>query len=133
MKSSIGHIYIYVSSLKKSAQFYQKFLSNIGYSQTFSADWGVEFSNKETAIWLEQTPPDGLKAGKFSRRQTGLNHLAFKLSSSRAVDQFVAEFITPNGIPTLYNSPKAFPEYTKDYYAVFFEDPDKLKLEVAFY
>lgn len=26
-----------------------------------------------------------------------------------------------------------FPQYTPDYYAVFFEDPDRIKLEVAFF
>ena len=42
------------------------------------------------------------------------------------------EFLKKNKINTLYNTLKKFPEYKKDYYAVFFEDPDKIKLEVTY-
>jgi hypothetical protein len=29
----------------------------------------------------------------------------------------------------LYGGPKEYPEYRKGYYAVYFEDPDRIKLE----
>ena len=32
---------------------------------------------------------------------------------------------------SLYRTPREFPEYRPGYYAVFFEDPDRLKLEVV--
>lgn len=31
-----------------------------------------------------------------------------------------------------YDTPREFPEYTRGYCAVFFEDPDRLKLEIAY-
>lgn len=45
----------------------------------------------------------------------------------------IDEFLVTNKIPTLYGTPKLFPEYEEGYYAVFFEDPDRIKLEVAYY
>ena len=47
--------------------------------------------------------------------------------------QFDKKFLNKNNIPVLYKTPKLFPEYNKDYYAVYFEDPDRIKLEVAYY
>jgi hypothetical protein len=47
------------------------------------------------------------------------------------VDVFVADFLRPRDIAPLYDSPREYPEYRPGYYAVFFEDPDRLKLEVA--
>jgi len=47
------------------------------------------------------------------------------------MDRFAVEFLRPRGIPALYDSPRDYPEYHAGYYAVFFEDPDRLKLEVA--
>jgi len=47
------------------------------------------------------------------------------------VDRFVAEFMRPRGIAALYDSPREYPEYRPGYYAVFLEDPDRLKIEVA--
>jgi hypothetical protein len=38
----------------------------------------------------------------------------------------------PRGLPPLYDSPREYPEYHAGYYAVFLEDPDRLKVEVAY-
>ena len=35
------------------------------------------------------------------------------------------------GLAPLYGTPREFPEYAPGYYAVFFEDPDRIKLEVV--
>jgi len=72
------------------------------------------------------------KAKGYYNENIGLNHLAFGVSKKEDVDKFYQEFIIPKGIKPLYNSPKPFPEYTEKYYAVFFEDPDRIKLEVMF-
>jgi len=47
------------------------------------------------------------------------------------VDRFRDEFMAPHRLPSLYQTPREFPEYRPGYYAVFFEDPDRLKLEVV--
>ena len=33
----------------------------------------------------------------------------------------------------VFDKPQSYPEYTKKYYAVFFSDPDGMKIEVAYY
>ena len=68
----------------------------------------------------------------YHRKAPGINHIAFKVSSKDEVDKFTKEFLKPNKVPTLYDTPHLFPEYSKKYYAVYFEDPDRIKLEVAF-
>jgi hypothetical protein len=37
----------------------------------------------------------------------------------------------PRGIIALPGTPREFPEYAPAYYAVFFEDADRLKLEIV--
>jgi len=74
----------------------------------------------------------GCKANGYHRKNIGVNHLAFGVSKKEDVDKFYQNFLIPNGIKPLYNSPKQFPEYTEKYYAVFFEDPDRIKLEIVF-
>ncbi|HVQ74394.1 MAG TPA: hypothetical protein VMT79_02540 [Candidatus Binatia bacterium] len=65
------------------------------------------------------------------RKRPGLNHVAFGVSARADVDRFAREFLAPRGLATLYATPREFPEYRPGYYAVFFEDPDRLKLEIA--
>ncbi|HLC31684.1 MAG TPA: hypothetical protein VJK51_03375 [Candidatus Nanoarchaeia archaeon] len=88
-------------------------------------------SNGTTDFWILQTEKKYLNK-QYHRKATGINHISFKVSSQKEVDAFKKEFLDKHTIPTLYNSPKEFPEYTKGYYAVFFEDPDRVKLEVAY-
>ncbi len=40
--------------------------------------------------------------------------------------------MTVRGIVALYGGARAYPSYTADYYAVYFEDSDRIKIEVAF-
>ncbi|MBI1961204.1 MAG: VOC family protein, partial [Parcubacteria group bacterium] len=47
-------------------------------------------------------------------------------------DRLYNEFIVKNNIQ-VFDAPAAYPQYTADYYAVFFADPDGVKLEYAFY
>jgi catechol 2,3-dioxygenase-like lactoylglutathione lyase family enzyme len=62
----------------------------------------------------------------------GLNHIAFHAESKESVDRFYREHLQPKKIPVLYGGPKEYPDYSKGYYAVYFEDPDRLKLELAY-
>lgn len=87
-------------------------------------------SDGRTDIWLVGTAPPH-EAASFHRKRPGLNHLAFRVATREDVDRFHEGFLRRWGTPMLYGSPRGFPEYTPGYYAVFFEDPDRLKLEVA--
>jgi hypothetical protein len=65
-----------------------------------------------------------------------LNHIAFQAKSKADVDRLHSEFLVPRSIKVLYGGPKEYPEYSKHlehpeegYYAVYFEDPDRIKLE----
>src|SRR2546428_9609653 len=49
--------------------------------------------------------------------------------SKADVDRLHSELLAPRSIKILYGGPKEYPEYRKGYYAVYFEDPDRIKLE----
>ncbi|MCL5003650.1 MAG: VOC family protein [Patescibacteria group bacterium] len=131
METSISHLYLYVTNPEVSYKFYKPLLELLGYSECFNKrNWGFAFVNKDTSIWFEQAPKDHINDG-YHRRRVGLNHIAFKVRSKEEVDNFYREFLKPNNIGVLYETPKPFPQYSKDYYAVFFEDPEKMKLEIV--
>ncbi len=65
----------------------------------------------------------------FHRKRTGLNHIAFWAESKRKVDEYYENYLVPRKVPVLYGGPKFRPEYRKGYYSVYFEDPDRIKLE----
>jgi catechol 2,3-dioxygenase-like lactoylglutathione lyase family enzyme len=132
MISHISHIQLNISDARISLPFYKELLKFFEYRMVDESEEHIGMSNRTTDFWIIQTEDDFLH-NKFHRKNTGINHVCFRLGSKEEVDEFCKEFLEKRRIATLYGTPKAFPEYTPDYYAVFFEDPDGIKIEVAFY
>ena len=83
------------------------------------------------SLWIMKTP-EKYKDRIFHRKATGLNHLAFRVNSKEEVDKFHKEYLQAKNIPVLYGGPKEYSEYEPGYYSVYFEDPDRVKLEVVY-
>jgi len=107
-------------------------LQLLGYTVFMEEAWGIGMKDPKAnlVIWIAETE-DKHRDKKYHRKATGINHLAFLVDSKKEVDKFYKEFVKKHGLNPLYQTPKAFPEYTPNYYAVFFEDPDRVKLEVV--
>jgi catechol 2,3-dioxygenase-like lactoylglutathione lyase family enzyme len=131
MKSSVYHIIFNISDPKKSIPFYKSFLGYLGYKLVDESSERIGASNGTTDIWVLQTERKYRKRG-FHRKSIGLNHIAFRVESKNSVDDFTKGFLRRKRIKTLYDSSRFFPEYRKGSYAVYFEDPDRIKLEVVY-
>jgi catechol 2,3-dioxygenase-like lactoylglutathione lyase family enzyme len=126
MECQIDHISINVKNLELSDPFYHEFLVYLGFKRYKDDNAWV---NATTGVWINETERNHQSSG-FHRRNTGVNHVAFRVDSRKAVDDFYKNMLVKNNMPVLYGGPKDYPEYHRGYYAVFFEDPDRLKLEV---
>ena len=130
MKAFVYHIQVNVSDAGVSLPFYRDLLHYLEF-QCVHDDPGVAgYSDGRTSIWLIETD-GGHTAPGFHRKRTGLNHIAFRVPHRSDVDRFTKDFLAPRGLAPLYKTPREFPEYRPGYYAVFFEGPDRLKLEVV--
>ncbi len=130
-KGRVHHIEINVSSLKRSSRFYQELLAWLDYRRVLDKPGIVGWKLGDTRIFLVQCEKRFLHSG-FYRKNVGLNHIAFTVSSRRTVDRFYKRFLLPKRIRVLYGGPKEWPEYEGGYRAVYFEDPDRIKLETVY-
>lgn len=132
--NSLAHIEINVSNLKTSKDFYSKILTKLNWKMIHEDTNSIGFKGEDnTHLFLTQTSKSFV-FNIFHRKNTGLNHLAFRISSKNGVDAF-NNFLKNNHIKPLYSDdPRDYSkEYDmKEYYAVFFEDPDRIKLELVF-
>lgn len=122
---SLEHIDIVVSNLERSGEFWSAFLTNLGYKEYARSATGWSWTNDETTIFLLQAEPEYL-APPHHRKRVGMNHLAFAVSSQRQVDSLAAS-LKGRGVELLYGGPRA----GRKTYAAFFEDPDRIKIEVV--
>ncbi len=125
----LHHVEIYVSDLARSRTFWQWLLcEELGYKVYQEWPKGVDFIFEKTYIVFVQTEEKHLDT-TYNRCRTGLNHLAFHARSKSHVDDLTAK-LRERGITILY--PDRHPYAGgPDYYAVFFEDPDRIKVEVV--
>lgn len=125
----ISHIELYVSDLERSIAFWTPFLDQLGYrADRWSGGINYRSDDSDAYVCLLQAPEAHLAAG-FHRKRVGLNHLAFRAESRKQVDE-LRDWLRSEGHPLLYD--ERFPFATApDYYAVFCEDPDRMKLEVV--
>jgi len=119
----IDHLSIRVSDLKVSRAFYERLFTFLGFELLGDEGDMVGWTNKKTRFWISQADATGRKR-KYRFGDIGFHHYAFELRSRRDVDALQA-FLEDNGVTIV--DPAG--EYYDDYYAVFFLDPDGLKLE----
>jgi glyoxylase I family protein len=129
--SGVHHVDLVVSSIARSLPFYRDLLGPLGWHGLSE----VEGERGET-IWYLWGPGTsvGLRAaqsetaGGFDRYRVGVHHVAFEAYSRALVDER-ANWLRDMGAE-LESEPQEY-TYTPGYYAVFFYDPDGLKLEIV--
>jgi catechol 2,3-dioxygenase-like lactoylglutathione lyase family enzyme len=133
MRGAVHHIDLNVTDLAASKAVYGPVLEFLGYTQVKDSD-GCEWDllgheGRGASIGLR--PCDPHEAGHPHHRYApGLHHLAWRAGSRDEVDRLHA-LLVERGIKVL-DPPAHYPQYSGDYYAVFIEDPDGMKLELTF-
>jgi len=129
-RAGVHHVDLVVSSIERSLPFYRDLLAPLGYHHVSE----VEGERRET-IWylggrdvIEVGLRDAQSTGDVDRYRVGLHHLAFEAWSRAVVDE-CAEWLRARDA-TIESGPQEY-AYVRGYYAVFFYDPDGLKLEIV--
>ena len=122
----IDHLAIRVSDLARSKRFYDRLLGFMGFVREWEFGEVVGWNNWETMFWITQADAEGMRH-PHRTGAIGYHHYAFELGAREEVDDLYA-FLLEEGVE-IADPPAAYPDYGEGYYAVFFLDPDGLKLE----
>lgn len=125
----VHHVDLVVSSIERSLPFYRDLLGPLGWHRVSEVEgergetiWYL--GGRECSIGLREAQSD---AGDVDRYAVGLHHLAFEVGSRAVVDER-ADWLRSTGA-LLESEPQEY-TYIPGYYAVFFYDPDGIKLEI---
>jgi glyoxylase I family protein len=129
--TGVHHVDLVVSSITRSLPFYRDLLAPLGYhgisevegerGETIYYLWGPG-----TSVGLREAQAP--RSEPVDRYEVGLHHLAFEAASRAAVDERGAWLVERDA--QLESGPKEY-AYSLGYYAVFFFDPDGIKLEIV--
>jgi catechol 2,3-dioxygenase-like lactoylglutathione lyase family enzyme len=120
---NVDHLSVRVSDFARSKEFYAKLFDFLGFKVLDELDDAMGWTNGKTRYWIGQADAKGRKH-KYRIGDVGLHHYAFQLRSRKDVDALQA-FLRKLGATIVDPAD----EYYDDYYAVFFLDPDGIKLE----
>jgi len=125
--TGIDHIYIAVSDLRRSELFYDKVMRFLDFRKGTGEVDGesfIHYYNPHFQFTLRQAR----SATVHDPLAPGLNHLCFQVQAAADVNT------AARGLKSLCISvtePCLYPEYTPDYYAIHFTDPDDIRLEIV--
>ena len=120
----IDHLVLSVGSFARSKEFYGKVLGFLGFKLKHAYPDMAGWSNGKTLFWIAAADAKG-KKHRYRKGDIGFHHYAFELSSRKDVDALGA-FLVAHGM-NVVDPPGAY--YEPSYYAVYFTDPDGMKLE----
>jgi catechol 2,3-dioxygenase-like lactoylglutathione lyase family enzyme len=128
---SVQHVDLVVSSIERSLPFYRDLLAPLGFHRIGEVEgergetiWYLSGAASALGLREAQTPSED----PYDRYRVGLHHLAFEARSRGAVNER-AGWLRDQGAE-IESGPEEF-AYLPGYYAVFFYDPDGMKLEIV--
>jgi catechol 2,3-dioxygenase-like lactoylglutathione lyase family enzyme len=129
--TGVHHLDLVVSTLERSLPFYRDLLGPLGYHRVSEVEGErgetiYYLIGPATSVGLRQAMSE--RSTPHDRYEVGLHHVAFEASSRSAVDErerWLRE------VGAQIESPAREYAYSLGYYAVFFYDPDGIKLEIV--
>ena len=140
MRRGVLHHQIFVTAdATRSARFYGPVLRFLGYECVGSSprhqDWRLVTDGAPHEISFVSVTPE-LRGIQHVRGAVGQHHhFAWTAASPQEVDLFFEDVLVPlaaTGDCGVLDPPGLCSEYSPEYYAVFFEDPDGLKFEFVY-
>jgi catechol 2,3-dioxygenase-like lactoylglutathione lyase family enzyme len=124
----VHHVFLTVKDLDRSRSFYKALMPRLGYPGV--ADFGavIGFLSSSGSFWLKQADAR-FRDDRFSKDRVGLCEVAFRAENREQIDALARDVESWGG--TILDPPREYPQYVPGYYAVFFADPDGIKLELV--
>lgn len=137
MRGTIHHIDLTVKDAGASRAFYESVLGFMGYRYAspiadFSGEapngYDFDLRDGEAFCSIGILSARGANADRpHDRYSAGLHHIAWTAASRADVDAMYTHLLGIGAV--ILDAPADYPQYGPGYYAVFFADPDGLKLE----
>lgn len=130
--TGIHHVDLVVSSVERSLPFYRGLLEPLGWVHLSEVEGErgetiSYLSGRGTSIGIRERQSEANPV-PYDRYGVGLHHLCLEVESRKVVDERSA-WLRARGA-TIESGPREY-GYIPGYYAVFFYDPDGLKLELV--
>jgi catechol 2,3-dioxygenase-like lactoylglutathione lyase family enzyme len=124
----LDHLYVTVSDLARSERFYDAVMAALGFRKGDSPIGGEPHAHYFNRFLQYTIRPARDPAARHDPYAPGLHHVCFQAPDEESVREAWRRL---QELGVAASEPRLYPEYNPDYYAIFFEDPDGLRLEIV--
>ena len=129
MKAFVYHVQVNVRDAAVSLPFYRDLLRYLEFQCVHDDPRVAGYSDGRTSVWIIETA-DGHAPRGFHRKAPA-STTSPSASTSRTTSTASPRTSSPRARSPPSTGRPRLPRVPPGYYAVFFEDPDRLKLEIA--
>ncbi len=130
MRGGIDHLMINANNFDAAVRFYSWLMPNLGYPNVENYDQPermIGFWGDFGSLWVIRARNQN---ENFDKTRIGLREVAFRVPRRAQIDELAREISSRGG--RILDPPREY-DYRPGYYAVFFTDPDGIKLEIVNY
>ena len=127
--TGFDHLYLSVSDPRRSESFYDRVMPVLGFRRNafmLGGDPHVQYYNRHFGLVLRPAR----SATAHDPYAPGLHHVCLRVESADDVKRAANEL---RALGVDVKGPELHGEYAPDYWAVFFTDPDGIRLEITNY
>lgn len=125
--TGVDHIYLSVSDFRASERFYDSVMGTLGLKKGTRPIAGETHAHYY-AHSIQLTIRPARSNEPHWPYNPGLHHLCFQCASKDDLDTCYDKLVD---LGIAASKPQLYPEYSPDYYATFFTDPDGIRLEIV--
>ncbi|HEX8123331.1 MAG TPA: VOC family protein [Solirubrobacteraceae bacterium] len=116
----LDHVGFDVSSLSRSARFYDAVFFALGTRRTHQSGQAIAYGDNGPSFWIVE---------RGRRPEPGYGHVALKATGKAAVEAAHAAGLAHGGSDD--GAPGPRPHYGTRYFAAYLRDPDGLRVEIV--
>jgi catechol 2,3-dioxygenase-like lactoylglutathione lyase family enzyme len=116
----LDHVGFDVSSLSRSARFYDAVFFALGTRRTHQSGQAIAYGDNGPSVWIVE---------RGRRPEPGYGHVALKATGKAAVEAAHAAGLAHGGSDD--GAPGPRPHYGTRYFAAYLRDPDGLRVEIV--
>jgi catechol 2,3-dioxygenase-like lactoylglutathione lyase family enzyme len=131
--TGVHHVDLVVSDIDRALRFYRGVFGPLGWHgvHEIPGERGETIHyvhGPGSTIGLRQAP-DGTVTLPVDRYRVGMHHMCLEAPTEEQLYAAAERIVALGG--TISEGPRHFPEYREGYHAIFFFDPDGIKLELS--
>lgn len=124
---ALDHLYLTVSDFDLSQKFYDGVMRALGFYKGTLAIAGEPHAHYFNRVMQVSIRPAHSRRGEHEPYAPGVHHVCFQVEHRQAVDEATTAL---RRLGVEVSEPAEYPEYSPDYYASFFADPDGIRFEI---